>query len=164
MVALKTLTPHASGWHLLGAELRRLRKEAGLSQHRLATQVYVSGDLVRKVELAQRTPPAYLVESLDRLLHTGGRLNRLRHAALAATPTAAQQHAARKARAARLDRLARMLDGRRHRPRPPRTLTTRPWRLPCTRRASNLVLNPAPAPATLTVLALITIPTPRRDA
>ncbi|MEV6925328.1 helix-turn-helix transcriptional regulator [Dactylosporangium sp. NPDC051485] len=72
-----TLTPNQSPRHLLGAELRRWRELRGLSAARLAERVFASGDLVSKVEKAQRNASAELIAACDVALDTGGALGRL---------------------------------------------------------------------------------------
>lgn len=72
-----TLTPYASGWHFLGAELRVWRTLRGLSTAELARRVNVSAALVQKVERANRTAQAELLDVCDRVLETGGALGRL---------------------------------------------------------------------------------------
>jgi transcriptional regulator with XRE-family HTH domain len=73
----KTLTPEASPRHLLGAELRRWRVQRRLSAAGLASMVYVSPDLVLKVERAERRATPDLVAACDAALDTGGALRRL---------------------------------------------------------------------------------------
>lgn len=73
----KTLTPHASMRHFLGAELRRWREQRGLSAHQFALRVHVSPDLIQKVEKADRKAHADLIASCDLALGTGGALARL---------------------------------------------------------------------------------------
>jgi hypothetical protein len=72
-----TLTPNASPRHLLGAELRRWRQTRGLSITLLAAQVYVSRELLQKVETAHRNAGADLIAACDTVLNTGGALARL---------------------------------------------------------------------------------------
>lgn len=78
---------------LLGAEIRRRRKAAGLSQERLAARLVASSSatvdqgFLSKVETGAKPPPAALVEALDRALNAGGDLVRLyRQAALQMKP------------------------------------------------------------------------------
>lgn len=71
------LTPYASARHFLGAELRRWRNTRQLSVAELARQVYVSRELLQKVETAQRRASADLVHACDTALDTGGILGRL---------------------------------------------------------------------------------------
>ncbi|MET7403468.1 helix-turn-helix transcriptional regulator [Dactylosporangium sp. NPDC005572] len=74
-----TLTLHVSARHFLGAELRRWRELRGLSLAELAGAVFVSPDLVSKVEKAQRTATATaaLIDACDAVLDTGVALARL---------------------------------------------------------------------------------------
>lgn len=73
----RTLKPHETPWHFLGAELRSWREHRGLSQARLAREVHVSAALIAKVEKAERRPAADLVLRCDRTLRTEGALTRL---------------------------------------------------------------------------------------
>lgn len=75
--APKRLTPHRSLWHYVGAELRHWRERAELSQDELGGRVHFSGDAVSRVEKAERTPNAALIEACDRELQAGGALVRL---------------------------------------------------------------------------------------
>jgi len=72
--------PTRSAAHALGAELRRLRVERGLSQAGLGERVHHSGALVGKVEKAERFPSAEFCELVDAVLDTGGALARMRPA------------------------------------------------------------------------------------
>ncbi len=128
---MKDLTPEVSPRHLLGAELRRLRLSAGLSQRALAELVYVSGDLIRKVECAQRFPSTYLVDALDRLLVSDGRLAALRAEAVAAAPPAPRHPTGCRSGHARL---AGLLAGYRPRRRPGRRPTVAAWGWRCPSR------------------------------
>ncbi|MFI6782614.1 helix-turn-helix domain-containing protein [Micromonospora sp. NPDC050276] len=56
----RALQPSVSERHFFGAELRRLRERASLSQARLGTVIRFSADLVRRVETADRFPPGGL--------------------------------------------------------------------------------------------------------
>lgn len=71
------LTPHASARHYLGAELRWWRESRQLSSAELAGKVFVSQDLIRKVERAQRRADVDLIAACDVALDTGGTLGRL---------------------------------------------------------------------------------------
>jgi hypothetical protein len=73
----RELTPYASLRHFFGAELRHWRLLAGLSHDRLGKQINFSGDLIGKVEKADRAPSAPLAEACDEALSTGGALARL---------------------------------------------------------------------------------------
>jgi transcriptional regulator with XRE-family HTH domain len=80
---LAELSPYRSLWHFLGAELRVWRLRRGLAQDALGLRVHASGDLVRKVEVGERTPTAELITACDAVLDTGGVLSRLRALAVA---------------------------------------------------------------------------------
>ncbi|MDI5941526.1 helix-turn-helix transcriptional regulator, partial [Micromonospora sp. DH15] len=66
--APRTLQPSASERHFFGAELRRLREQANLSQARLGAKIRFSADLVRRVETADRFPSRQFVEACDTAL------------------------------------------------------------------------------------------------
>jgi transcriptional regulator with XRE-family HTH domain len=65
---------------VFGAELRRYRTRAGLSQDQLGARVYCSGDLIGKVENGQRAPTEDFTAACDAVpeLGTDGALGRLR--------------------------------------------------------------------------------------
>lgn len=73
----RELTPYASLLHFFGSELRQWRQSADLSHERLGSQINYSGDLIGKVEKAQRAPTAALAEACDKVLGTRGALARL---------------------------------------------------------------------------------------
>ncbi|MFB9235033.1 helix-turn-helix domain-containing protein [Plantactinospora siamensis] len=73
----RTLQPSLSERHFFGAELRRLRERANLSQARLGEMIRFSADLVRRVETADRFPSREFAEACDRALAAGGALTRL---------------------------------------------------------------------------------------
>ncbi|MGK5675642.1 helix-turn-helix domain-containing protein [Micromonospora sp. URMC 106] len=75
--APRMLQPSLSERHFFGAELRRLRERANLSQARLGAMIRFSADLVRRVETADRFPSREFVEACDKALATGGALTRL---------------------------------------------------------------------------------------
>lgn len=75
--APRTLTPLGSALHLFGAELRHWRKQRQYSQDRLGREVHVSGDLIAKIEKAERRPPEHVASRCDAVLDTGGALRRL---------------------------------------------------------------------------------------
>jgi transcriptional regulator with XRE-family HTH domain len=77
--ASRPLTPYASGWHFLGAELRCWRQRRGLSQAQLARVVHTSPDLLAKIEKADRTASSDVMRRCDDALDTGGALSRLRN-------------------------------------------------------------------------------------
>lgn len=74
---MRALDPQASPAALLGAEIRELRLRHELSLAALGRLVHVSGDLIGKIEKADRRPQPDLVERLDGALDAGGRLSRL---------------------------------------------------------------------------------------
>lgn len=59
-----------------GAELRHHRQRAGLSQDELGRLVHFSGDLIGKIEKAERNCSAALAQDLDNILQTNGVLAR----------------------------------------------------------------------------------------
>lgn len=73
----RPLTPHASPRDYFGAELRRLRELAGLSTTQLGELVHYSGDLIAKIEKAERWPRPGLAAALDEALGTDGSFARL---------------------------------------------------------------------------------------
>ncbi|MGH3917268.1 MAG: helix-turn-helix domain-containing protein [Pseudonocardiaceae bacterium] len=73
----RELTPYVSVRHFFGAELRWWRVRAGLSHDRLGALVNYSGDLVGKVEKAERVPTVALAQACDEVLGTEGALGRL---------------------------------------------------------------------------------------
>ncbi|GIJ22860.1 helix-turn-helix domain-containing protein [Micromonospora lutea] len=73
----RMLQPSLSERHFFGAELRRLRERANLSQARLGAMIRFSADLVRRVETADRFPSREFVEACDRTLAAEGALTRL---------------------------------------------------------------------------------------
>lgn len=74
---LRKLDPQASPAALFGAEVRVLRLGRGLSLAALGKQVHVSGDLIGKIEKAERHPQPDLVERLDTALQAGGHIRDL---------------------------------------------------------------------------------------
>lgn len=73
----RPLTPQLSARDLFGAELRHWRCLRGLSQAALAQQVFVSSQLIGKIEHATRFPSADVAHRCDQALETGGVLGRL---------------------------------------------------------------------------------------
>ncbi|MGH3916964.1 MAG: helix-turn-helix domain-containing protein [Pseudonocardiaceae bacterium] len=88
----RELTPYVSVRHFFGAELRWWRVRVGLSHDRLGALVNYSGDLVGKVEKAERVPTAELAQACDEVLGTEGALGRL----VGLVEAAAQQDSARR--------------------------------------------------------------------
>ncbi len=83
----RQLQPYASADAYFGAQLRSWRIRAGLSQADLARQVHVSGDLIGKIEKAQRRAHPSLAADLDNALAAGGELTRCATALPASTRT-----------------------------------------------------------------------------
>jgi transcriptional regulator with XRE-family HTH domain len=74
---LRALDPQASPAALFGAELRALRQRRDLSLAAVGRLVHVSGDLIGKIEKADRRPQPDLVTRLDRALQADGAIERL---------------------------------------------------------------------------------------
>ncbi len=68
-----------------GAELRRRREDAGLTQSGLGDLVFCSGTYIGYMEVACRTPPLDLSEQFDAVLKTDGLFKRLCEAILKAS-------------------------------------------------------------------------------
>lgn len=81
--ASKPLTPGASPWHAFGAELRRARLAADISQARLGDMITYSPSLIGRIEKAERRPSAEFVRRAEAVLDTGGALTRARDKAIA---------------------------------------------------------------------------------
>jgi transcriptional regulator with XRE-family HTH domain len=77
MSALRDLDPSSSVLAFFGAELRRLRTAAGVSQEELGQRITYSGSLVGMIETARRAPTRDFAERCDDSLVTGGVLARL---------------------------------------------------------------------------------------
>lgn len=73
----RPLTPDKSPRDRFGAELRRLRDEAGLSAAQLGQLVHYSGAMIASVEKAKRWPRPHFTKAVDDVLGTGGVLTRL---------------------------------------------------------------------------------------
>ncbi|GAA2927457.1 Scr1 family TA system antitoxin-like transcriptional regulator [Kitasatospora cinereorecta] len=73
----KDLDPYANPRAFYGAELRRLREAAGLSQNELGERVFCSGTYIGLFEAAERRPQAEISRALDELLGSGEHLQRL---------------------------------------------------------------------------------------
>jgi transcriptional regulator with XRE-family HTH domain len=71
------LDPSSSMLAFYGAEQRRIRTEATLSQTRLAKLAYCTPSLLCKIEAAQRVPSEELAQRCDEVLNTGGHFARL---------------------------------------------------------------------------------------
>lgn len=70
----------ASPRRLFGAMVRHYRVQAGLSQDQLGARVYLTGDMVGKIETGQRTPSDQFVDACEGVpeLGTNGALRTLR--------------------------------------------------------------------------------------
>lgn len=70
MPAIRELDPTAGPLDFFGAEVRRWRNAAGLSQEQLGQRLGYSGALVGKVETSDRAPSLDFAEGCDRALPT----------------------------------------------------------------------------------------------
>jgi len=77
MSAPRDLDPASSVLAYFGAELRRLRTAAGISQEDLAQRISYSASLVGMIETARRAPARDFALRCDGVLDTGGTLARL---------------------------------------------------------------------------------------
>lgn len=70
----------ASPRSVFGAMLRYYREKAGMTQEQLSARVYLSADMIGKIENGQRTPTEQFTAACDELpeLGTGGALGELR--------------------------------------------------------------------------------------
>ncbi|MEU0136710.1 helix-turn-helix transcriptional regulator [Streptomyces sp. NPDC006296] len=73
----KDLDPYANPRAFYGAELRRLREAAGLSQNELGERAFCSGTYIGLFESAERRPQVDISRALDDLLGSGEHLQRL---------------------------------------------------------------------------------------
>ncbi|RPK47593.1 helix-turn-helix transcriptional regulator [Streptomyces sp. ADI93-02] len=73
----KDLDPYANPRAFYGAELRRLREAAGLSQNELGERAFCSGTYIGLFEAAERRPQKEISRALDGLLGSGEHLQRL---------------------------------------------------------------------------------------
>ncbi|MFJ8751685.1 Scr1 family TA system antitoxin-like transcriptional regulator [Streptomyces sp. NPDC102441] len=73
----KDLDPYANPRAFYGAELRRLREAAGLSQNDLGERVFCSGTYIGLFEAGERRPQEEISRALDELLGSGEHLQRL---------------------------------------------------------------------------------------
>jgi transcriptional regulator with XRE-family HTH domain/tetratricopeptide (TPR) repeat protein len=73
----RQLDPNRSPLDRFGYELRMRRKAHGLSQDRLGVLVHVSGDLIYRIELAERRPSRDLADRCDQVLKADGLFTRL---------------------------------------------------------------------------------------
>lgn len=77
MTQPKQLDPYTSPRAFYGAELRRLREAAGLSQDQLGERVFCSGTYVGQFESAVRRPQSDVSKLFDDMLSSGEHLQRL---------------------------------------------------------------------------------------
>ncbi|MEV1009667.1 helix-turn-helix transcriptional regulator [Streptomyces sp. NPDC049881] len=77
MTRPKELNPYFSPRAFYGAELRRLREDAKLSQDDLGAQVFVSGAYIGQFETAVRRPQPDISKMFDEIFSTGEHLQRL---------------------------------------------------------------------------------------
>ncbi|MFF1381367.1 helix-turn-helix domain-containing protein [Streptomyces sp. NPDC058308] len=77
MTQPRALDASASPLDYYGAELRRLRETAGLSQGQLGDCIFCTGSLVGQIETTKRVPTRDFSERVDAALGTEGQLSRL---------------------------------------------------------------------------------------
>ncbi|WP_052866876.1 helix-turn-helix domain-containing protein [Streptomyces niger] len=77
MANCKALDPGASPLDYFGAELRRLREQAGLTLDQLGKRVYLTGSMIGQVETAAKMPKDEHIPRLDEALGAEGALVRL---------------------------------------------------------------------------------------
>ena len=79
-MASRDFDPAASPLRVFGAMLRRYRTRAGMSLEQLGARVYLSDDMVGKIENGQRVPTEQFAAACDAVpeLNTGGALGELR--------------------------------------------------------------------------------------
>ncbi|MFD9411966.1 helix-turn-helix domain-containing protein [Streptomyces sp. NPDC059989] len=101
MVNIRALDPSASPLDYYGAELRRLREEAGLKQEILGGIIFCTGSLIGQIETARKVPTRDFSERVDAALGTDGVFSRLVGLVLRSQlPSWFQQYAEMEARAA----------------------------------------------------------------
>ncbi|MFF1709093.1 Scr1 family TA system antitoxin-like transcriptional regulator [Streptomyces sp. NPDC058268] len=66
-----------AAWEFFGAELKRRREDAGLTQVGLGERVFVSGGYIGLFEQAIRKPQLDVAQRLDEVLHTDGIFERM---------------------------------------------------------------------------------------
>ncbi|MCM2577557.1 helix-turn-helix domain-containing protein [Streptomyces meridianus] len=103
MTQPKHVDPYTSPKAFYGAELRRLREAAGLSQEQLGERVFCSGTYVGQFESATRRPQPDVSRLFDEVLGCGEHFRRLCELARQS------QHAEYFADAAELEKLARTI-------------------------------------------------------
>lgn len=77
MANIKQLDPGASPLHFFGAELRRLREQAGLTLVQLGKIVFCTGSLIGQIETAAKPPTLEFTQRVDAALEADGMLLRL---------------------------------------------------------------------------------------
>lgn len=77
MANIRQLDPGASPLHYFGAELRLLRKAAGLTLEQLGSKVYCTGSLVGQIETAVKHPTKEFIQRADAVLGANGALLRI---------------------------------------------------------------------------------------
>ncbi|MET9698741.1 helix-turn-helix transcriptional regulator [Streptomyces sp. NPDC006529] len=77
MVNIRDLDPSASPLDYYGAELRRVRQEAGLKQQALGSIIFCTGSLIGQIETAHKVPTRDFSERVDAALGTDGMFSRL---------------------------------------------------------------------------------------
>ncbi|MCX5197011.1 helix-turn-helix domain-containing protein [Streptomyces sp. NBC_00249] len=77
MVNIRDLDPSASPLDYYGAELRRLREDAGLKQGELGGSIFCTASLVGQIETARKIPTRDFSERIDAALGTDGLFSRL---------------------------------------------------------------------------------------
>lgn len=103
MTQPKNLDPYTSPRSFYGAELRRLREAAGLSQEQLGVRVFCSGAYVGQFESATRRPQPDVSKLFDEVLGCGEHFRRLCELARQS------KHAEYFADAAELEKLAKTI-------------------------------------------------------
>lgn len=93
-------SPQAA-WEFFGTELRKHREEAGFSQGKVASRVFVSGAYIGQFEQAIRKPQLDIAQRIDEVLQTDGIFERL-----CLKPINDKRYANYFAKAAELERLA----------------------------------------------------------
>ncbi|MEV8015563.1 helix-turn-helix transcriptional regulator [Streptomyces sp. NPDC086554] len=66
-----------AAWEFFGAELKRRREDAGLTQSALGVRVFVSGGYIGQFEQAIRKPQLDVAERIDEVLQTDGFFERM---------------------------------------------------------------------------------------
>ncbi|KOV67944.1 helix-turn-helix domain-containing protein [Streptomyces sp. MMG1121] len=66
-----------AAWEFFGAELKRRRENAGITQADLGTRVFVSGGYIGQFEQAIRKPQLDVAQRIDEILQTDGFFERL---------------------------------------------------------------------------------------